>query len=209
MSWHTAVRLSCEAVIGRDQNQGATAEGQSYGANITQLDGLLHGDETTLYGDEAYWKEADRQQWTRDGGVYRINRRGKRTPCWDGINRRRSNVRARCEHVFHVVKRLWGSANVRYRGFTKNTARAMTTFALATCIWCGTNWRLKARSVGARGAGGARHRQTAVNRAIDARYGHVTHHKTSFVHLMHHPQKWRSPVLRFLRATEGGMTLPS
>ncbi len=100
-------------------------------ADITQLDALLHGQETTLYGDKAYWKESDRQQWTRDGGAYRITRRGKRTPHGDAINRSRSKVRARCEHVFHVVKRLWGFAKVRYRGLAKNTARVLTTFALA------------------------------------------------------------------------------
>ena len=100
-------------------------------ADITQLDDLLHGHETTLYGDKAYWKESDRQQWTRDGSVYRINCRGKRTPHWDRINRSRSRVRSRCEPVFHMVKRLWGFAKVRYRGLEKNTARAFAKFALA------------------------------------------------------------------------------
>ena len=100
-------------------------------ADITQLDDLLHGQETTLYGDKAYWKESDRQQWTADGGHYRINRRGKRTEYWDGINQTRSRVRARCEHVFRVVKCSWGFTKVRYRGLAKNTARAFTTFALA------------------------------------------------------------------------------
>ena len=100
-------------------------------ADITQLDDLLHGHETTLYGDKAYWKDADRQQWEADGGRYRINRRGPRTAYWDGINRARSRVRSRCEHVFRVVKCQWGFVKVRYRGLTKNTARAFTTFALA------------------------------------------------------------------------------
>ncbi len=48
------------------------------------------------------------------------------------MNRRRSAARARCEHVFHVVKRLWGFTKVRYRGLAKNTARLFTAFALAT-----------------------------------------------------------------------------
>lgn len=98
--------------------------------DITQLDDLLHGHETTLYGDKAYWKESDRKQLERDGGRYRINRRGPRTARWDAINRARLRVRSRCEHVFHVVKRLWGFATVRYRGVEKNTARGFTTFAL-------------------------------------------------------------------------------
>src|SRR4029079_15531586 len=47
------------------------------------------------------------------------------------INRARSRCRARGEHAFHVVKRLWGFAKVRYRGLAKNTARTFASFALA------------------------------------------------------------------------------
>ncbi len=47
------------------------------------------------------------------------------------INRRRSAARARVEHAYHVVKRLWGFNKVRYRGLMKNTARLYTSFALA------------------------------------------------------------------------------
>jgi hypothetical protein len=43
----------------------------------------------------------------------------------------RSSARARGEHAFHVVKRLWGFSKVRYRGLAKNTARLYTAFALA------------------------------------------------------------------------------
>ena len=94
-------------------------------------DTLLHGEETTLYGDTAYWKESDRDWWQWCGGRYRVNRRGERTARWDAINQARSRVRARCEHVFRVVKCSWGFTKVRYRGLAKNTARAYATFALA------------------------------------------------------------------------------
>ena len=100
-------------------------------ADITQLDDLLHGQERTLFGDQAYWKQADKVQWEAAGGVYRMNRRGTRTANWDRINQARSRTRCRVEHVFHVVKRLWGFTKVRYRGLAKNTTRVLTTFALA------------------------------------------------------------------------------
>jgi IS5 family transposase len=35
------------------------------------------------------------------------------------------------EHVFALVKRLWGFAKVRYRGLAKNACRAFTALALA------------------------------------------------------------------------------
>jgi hypothetical protein len=46
-------------------------------------------------------------------------------------NRSKSKIRARVEHVFAVVKRLWGFTKVRYRGLAKNASRAFTALALA------------------------------------------------------------------------------
>jgi len=100
-------------------------------ADITQLPHLLHGQETTLHGDKAYYKGEDKLQWELSGGRYLVNTSGTRTPYRDAINRTRSRTRARVEHVFHVVKRLWGFAKVRYRGLAKNTVRAYAACALA------------------------------------------------------------------------------
>ena len=104
-------------------------------ADITQMSSLLHGKEQTIFGDQAYWKEADRQQFTDKGIRYRVNRRGNAnrplTEHQKKINQSRSRTRARGEHAFRVVKQLWGYTKVRYRGIAKNTARAFTSFALA------------------------------------------------------------------------------
>jgi IS5 family transposase len=48
-----------------------------------------------------------------------------------GKNRNQSAIRARVEHVFAVVKRLWGFTKVRYRGLAKNASRTFTALALA------------------------------------------------------------------------------
>ncbi len=104
-------------------------------ADITQMEALLHGEEREVFGDQAYWKEADRKRFRAEGVKYRVNRRGThQRPLTDyqkKINQSRSRTRARGEHAFRVVKRLWGFAKVRYRGLMKNTARAFATFALA------------------------------------------------------------------------------
>ncbi len=100
-------------------------------ADITQLPHLLHGQESTLWGDKAYYKRDDKIHWELGGGRYLVNKSGKRTTYWDAINATRSRTRARGEHVFHVVKRLWGFAKVRYRGLVKNTTRAYAACALA------------------------------------------------------------------------------
>lgn len=104
-------------------------------ADIMQLPQLLHGEERALYGDQAYWSEADRAAAQAAGVAYRVNRRGTPThplsPRWRTINRARSRVRACGEHAFGVVKHLWGFTKVRYRGLRKNTARVFALFALA------------------------------------------------------------------------------
>lgn len=122
-------------------------------ADITELPKLLHGQERELFGDQAYWSEFHRQCAQAQGIRYRVNRRGTQakplTEYQRFINRCRSSARARGEHAFHVVKRLWGFSKVRYRGLAKNTARLFTAFALAnlyllrrrlitpqgTCLW--------------------------------------------------------------------------
>lgn len=104
-------------------------------ADIRQMEALLHGEEREVFGDQAYWKEADRQRFTERGVKYRVNRRGSHhhplTEHQKKINRSRSRTRARGEHAFRIVKRLWGFAKVRYRGLMKNTARTFASFALA------------------------------------------------------------------------------
>jgi IS5 family transposase len=101
-------------------------------ADINHVSDLLHGDERALYGDSAY-----SAAWLHDvcrklGIAYRVNRRAKALSAYERrLNRSRSRHRARGEHAFYVVKRLWGFSKVRYRGLAKNTARLYTMFALA------------------------------------------------------------------------------
>jgi transposase, IS5 family len=104
-------------------------------ADVTQLPELLHGAEREVFGDQAYWKEADRAFLESWGIRYRIDRRPTaRRPLserWRMINRARSRTRACGEHAFRVIKQLWGFTKVRYRGLAKNLAWAQTMFALA------------------------------------------------------------------------------
>ena len=132
-SWHFGMKLH----VGTDRRGivhtlRATHAGA---ADITQFPHLLHGEEREVFGDQAYWKEADRQALMARGVRYRINRRRiaarPLSERWRLINRARSRTRACGEHAFRVVKHLWGFYKVRYRGLAKNLARAQTMFALA------------------------------------------------------------------------------
>jgi IS5 family transposase len=49
-------------------------------------------------------------------------------------NRRKSQGRAKVEHPFLGLKRLWGFAKVRYRGLAKNANRALAMLALANIV---------------------------------------------------------------------------
>jgi transposase, IS5 family len=104
-------------------------------SDFSQLPKLLHGAERVLYGDQAYWSELHRVAAKEHGVRYRVNRRPNRgQPLSEHqrkLNRLRSATRARGEHAFNVVKRLWGFSKVRYRGLAKNTARLFAAFALA------------------------------------------------------------------------------
>jgi IS5 family transposase len=130
--WHFGMK----AHIGTDRH-GIVHSMSTTAANVhdsTQMSKLLHGQERAVFGDQAYWNESHRQSALARGIRYRINRHSPRRPLTSYqrfINRRRSAARARVEHVFHVVKRLWGFSKVRYRGLAKNTARLYTSFALA------------------------------------------------------------------------------
>ncbi len=130
--WHFGMK----AHVGTDR-RGIVHSLTTTAANVhdsTQMSKLLHGQEREVFGDQAYWNESHRRSAQEAGIRYRVNRRASRRPLTEHqrtINRLRSRARARCEHVFHVVKRLWGFSKVRYRGLAKNTARLFTAFALA------------------------------------------------------------------------------
>jgi IS5 family transposase len=133
-NWYFGMKLH----IGTDRRGTVHSVTATHAAesDLGQMPNLLHGEERVVFGDQAYWKEADRQAFEQSGVRYRVNRRapgGNRnlSPRWRRINRTRSRMRARCEHPFRVVKRLWGFDKTRYRGIAKNLARAQTMFALA------------------------------------------------------------------------------
>jgi IS5 family transposase len=104
-------------------------------ADALALPHLLHGKETRVWGDQAYrgQKEPMRaaaprardftNQRYRWGA--RIDERIKAT------NRTKSRVRAKVEHVFGVMKNIFGFRKVRYRGLAKNLHRLEVTAALA------------------------------------------------------------------------------
>lgn len=50
------------------------------------------------------------------------------------LDRTKTQIRARVEHPFHVVKNLFRHRKVRYKQLLKNTAQLFSLFALANLV---------------------------------------------------------------------------
>lgn len=96
---------------------------------------LLHGNEQRVYGDSAYASQKQLIHSKAPQAKDFTNQRSRYAGIVDEAvrakNRNKSKIRARVEHVFGVVKRIWGFTKVRYRGLQKNATRAFTVLALA------------------------------------------------------------------------------
>jgi transposase, IS5 family len=104
-------------------------------AGGTVLPELLHGNETRVWGDQAYRgrKAAIRRCAPRARDF--VNRRSRHRGVVDEVepakNRTKSKVRAKVEHPIGIIKRGFGFGKVRDRGITKNLHRLLVTSALA------------------------------------------------------------------------------
>jgi len=99
------------------------------------INDLLHGEESEVYGDSAYYSKKRREEFEEQGIKFKVKKQARRDHPLSKreINRNRkiSRVRAFVEHPFGVVKYTWGHSKVRYRGIKKNLAHFHTLFALA------------------------------------------------------------------------------
>jgi IS5 family transposase len=105
--------------------------------DVKMTDALLHGAEHEVHGDKGYTTKR-RNLPASDPNTGPLwcfpfkKPRGGELPEWKRqINHRLSQLRARVEHPFRVVKRQFGFTKVRYRGLAKNTAQLTTLFALS------------------------------------------------------------------------------
>jgi IS5 family transposase len=141
--WH----FGYKAHVGVDRDSGLAHHIEATGANVhdvTVTPKLLSGEEETVNGDSGYLgagKREDAVVRNKDGKKikYRINRRASqiRKLSKSGqyyakkAERKKSSVRAKVEHIFGVVKNLFGYRKTRYRGIRKQAAKLHMMFALA------------------------------------------------------------------------------
>src|SRR5450631_2159910 len=103
-------------------------------ADSTVLPELLHGEETKVWGDQAYRGQTEAMQEVAPRAQDMTHQQYRYKNRVDEIqrakNRTKSRVRSKVEHVFGVMKLKFGFVKVRYRGLKKNANRLFATCAL-------------------------------------------------------------------------------
>lgn len=131
--WHFGMK----AHIGVDSKLRIVHSFAATPANVHDsrvLSELLHGSETRVWGDAAYRGKAhvirsrapSAADFTHAHSAHRqgLSKRQRE------IHRAKARIRARVEHPFFVIKRIFGFVKVRYRGIAKNAHRLIVNFAL-------------------------------------------------------------------------------
>jgi IS5 family transposase len=151
-----------KAHIGVDAGSGLVHSVETTAANVSDLEmapSLIRDDDDVFNGDAGYTGIEGRDEVKNDEHLskieYRINSRkgssNKRKdklykdamnhldyiaqPDWDAhIEYLKSKVRCKVEHIFAIVKGLFGYRKTVYKGLKKNTARLYMLFASANLL---------------------------------------------------------------------------
>ncbi|RLA40791.1 MAG: IS5 family transposase, partial [Gammaproteobacteria bacterium] len=127
-SWHFGMKIH----IGVDDTLGLIHSMATTSANvhdITQADKLLHGQEECVWGDAGYRGIEKREEHVhRQVDWFIALRPGTRRLLANNSNAakaefKKAQIRAKVEHPFRYIKRVFGYDKVRYRGLSKNTNR--------------------------------------------------------------------------------------
>ena len=126
--------------IGVDSETGLVHSFATTSANVhdvTQAHRLLHGGERQVWGDAGYVGVQKREEHLELAVQWQVAMKpGQRRRLEPGgpaaiVEKVKASIRAKVEHPFLDVKRLWGYAKVRYRGLAKNTERLALLLGLS------------------------------------------------------------------------------
>jgi len=126
-------------------------------ADVCEAASLVREDDEAAWGDAGYLGVERREEVAGDGHLstveWHINRRptsiDKEHPAGisrdheKGIETRKSSIRSKVEHPFHVVKDVFGYRKARYRGIKKNLDRLYVLFASANLYMLGCALRIE------------------------------------------------------------------
>jgi IS5 family transposase len=130
-----------KAHVGVDAGTKLIHSVEATAANVSDsrmLADLLHGDETDVWGDQAYQGKTEVIQQRSPKAVDRTHRKYRtKLVCYPAIrleNREKSRTRSRVEHIFALIKLKFGFVKVRYRGLAKNGNRLFSACALTNLL---------------------------------------------------------------------------
>jgi IS5 family transposase len=126
-----------KAHIGVDSKEDHIHSVRSTSASVADkhmLPDLLHGQEHKVWGDGGYQGQGETIRAAAPHAqdmTWRRTRYGKKV---DEVqrkkNRTKARVRAKVEHPFRILKRVFGFVKVRFRGLKKNHHHLCAAFAL-------------------------------------------------------------------------------
>jgi IS5 family transposase len=131
--WHFGLKthIGVDSKEGHVHSVGTTAASVS---DVHMLPDLLHGEERKVWGDGGYQGQTEA---IREAAPKAQDMTCKRTKFKEYVdelqkkkNTTKSRVRAKVEHVFRILKRVFGFDKARYRGIAKNHHRLCANFAL-------------------------------------------------------------------------------
>lgn len=138
--WHFGMKMH----IGVDESLGLIHSIETTPANEHDLNvahNLLHGDEQRVWADAGYTGAENREELTRKHRKWFVAMRpsSRKKLTSSDINeteKTKASVRAKVEHAFFYIKRMFGYSKVRYRGLAKNTNRLYVLSGLANLLRC-------------------------------------------------------------------------
>ncbi len=126
-----------KAHIGVDSSHGHVHSVCSSAASVADkhmLADLLHGEERKVWGDGAYQGQSDTIRKAAPHAQDMTSRRTRYKNVVDQLQRRKNQtkarIRAKVEHPFGILKRVFGFVKVRFRGLKKNHDHLCAAFAL-------------------------------------------------------------------------------
>ena len=137
--WHFGMK----AHIGVDADTGIVHSLSTTAANahdVTEAHNLLHGGETQVWCDAGYQGGHKREENLVSEVEWQVAMRPGKRRTLDPespeaiAEKGKASVRAKVEHPFLKVKRIFGYAKVRYRGLAKNTERLALLFGLGNLL---------------------------------------------------------------------------
>jgi transposase, IS5 family len=126
-----------KAHIGVDSKEGIVHSLCSTAASVADkhmLPDLLHGAERKVWGDGAYQGQGEAIRKAAPQAQDMTSRRTRYGKIVDELQRRKNRtkakIRAKVEHPFRILKRVFGLVKVRFRGLKKNHDHLCAAFAL-------------------------------------------------------------------------------